>query len=1423
MKKILLFITACLIAVQVTLATGGPVTTAGSITVCSGTTITVPVTVDNFSNVGAISLTLGYNPSLLQYQGVTLNPAISGSLVNGANPGVFTLGFFGNPGINLPQGAILFTLSFSYTGPPTGGTSPLTWAETPPEANEYATPDGVPYNKTPFANYFINGSVTVSPTGCAPVTTAPVVMSCPSSLISVPVTVDNFNNVGAISLTLGYNPALLQYQGVTLNPAIAGSLVNGANPGVFTLGFFGNPGINLPQGAILFTLQFSYAGPPAGGTSPLTWAETPPEANEYATPEGVPFNKSPFGNYFINGSVTIAPLLDVWISAHTNVSHFGGHDGSATAGAAGGSTPYTYLWNNGQPSVMATGLSAGTYTVTVTDLLSCTSTATVSILQPPGTNPDINVTFINVTVPGNVATNDGLPAGAVYGPASLLSKPAGSNYSMAMAPGGTYLFTADLPGVYSFTVQVCTPGSPAPPCTGEILTITVLAPLEGSNPPVVNTDVASSAGQPVTLKTLANDAAGNAGGMLNASSVAIVPGTEPDPLAMGILSVDHNTGDITFTPAPQFSGVATYQYTVCDHCSPGLHAPAAQYVRVGNGGTTEAADDYNTTPQGQSLSVTAAKGLLTNDSDPDLDNQVVITTSPIIAPGKGTLTIAPDGGYMFVPDGCYTGPVSFPYTIADDGTPPSYASATLYITVTPLTAEAGPDQFTCFSPVLPPIATLAATAPVSGTGVWSLAPGSPQASIANPGNPATSVTYFSTGDYTLLWTVTSPSCPPVQDAMVLHVSNPPAVYAGPDPETCAGSPVYIGGSSATGECMNLAWSTSGDGFFDNVKILHPLYTPGPGDVAAGNVFLALHAYSCVSCGTGDPEDVAVLTVHPNPLPFAFTASNVSCPGMSDGVTSLNISGGVTPYAFLWNDNLAQTTPIATALSAGTYTVVVTDGHGCRGSSATTVTVNPSPAPVITGPSPVTAGQTGTVYCTPANGDHLYSWSVTGGTITSGQYTHCITVTWGTPSALIPGSVSVTETAGSCSGTSQVIVTLLPPPVLLSGYVTYDNDENTPLNGVTLTLSDRLTHAIAGVTTTGPNTTGNNEPGFYSFAGIPDGDYMLTGSYDGVWGGNNATDALVTQLNIIGSYPLAGLRDTAADVNASHSISGLDALFIKFRTIGAINSYPSGDWKISEKNVIMTGSPVTQELKAICFGDVNGSYIPGGFKESAVIDAGDDGVMTVLPGREFTCDIRSNRQTVLGAMTLFLAYDTQRFEILDVAGAPDGMKFNTGDGRISIAWADIKPWEVKSNDPLISVVMRVKEQIAEPLQVFTVGAGSEFADARGIPFDNFGLKMAKVETAGGSNQGALFNYPNPFSGSTTLAYSLPEPGRVRLELADLCGKTIRILADLEENARTHTILIDPATLNMPPGVYLCRLVSGSPSDLLTKVCKMVCTK
>src|SRR6185369_8989452 len=66
----------------------------------------------------------------------------------------------------------------------------------------------------------------------------------------------------------------------------------------------------------------------------------------------------------------------------SNVSCNGGTNGSASVLATGGTPSYSYAWSNGDNSASISGLSAGTYCVTVTDAHGCSYSCCYSVTEP---------------------------------------------------------------------------------------------------------------------------------------------------------------------------------------------------------------------------------------------------------------------------------------------------------------------------------------------------------------------------------------------------------------------------------------------------------------------------------------------------------------------------------------------------------------------------------------------------------------------------------------------------------------------------------------------------------------------------------------------------------------------------------------------------------------------------------------------------------------------------------------------------------------------------------------------------------------------------------------------------------------------------------------------------------------------------------
>lgn len=101
-----------------------------------------------------------------------------------------------------------------------------------------------------------------------------------------------------------------------------------------------------------------------------------------------------------------------------------------------------------------------------------------------------------------------------------------------------------------------------------------------------------------------------------------------------------------------------------------------------------------------------------------------------------------------------------------------------------------------------------------------------------------------------------------------------------------------------------------------------------------------------------------------------TIVNVTCHGGSDATIILAVSGGTSPYSFLWSNGSTSMNP--SGLTAGTYTVTVTQGNGCTTSNSYVVSSPTLPLDLtLTGTASFCTG--GSTQLT-ATGAQNFSWS-----------------------------------------------------------------------------------------------------------------------------------------------------------------------------------------------------------------------------------------------------------------------------------------------------------------------------------------------------------------------------------------------------------------------------------------------------------------
>ncbi len=159
--------------------------------------------------------------------------------------------------------------------------------------------------------------------------------------------------------------------------------------------------------------------------------------------------------------------------------------------------------------------------------------------------------------------------------------------------------------------------------------------------------------------------------------------TDPEGAAVtyGVATAQHGTvtgngAARTYTPAENYHGADTITFTASDGTVPPVTARIAVTVTPVNDAPVAAADGVSSIA-GATLTATAP-GVLTNDTDIDGD---ALTAELAAAPANGTVTLAPDGAFVYTSAGGFAGTDTFTY-VARDGAVAS-APATVTITVAP--------------------------------------------------------------------------------------------------------------------------------------------------------------------------------------------------------------------------------------------------------------------------------------------------------------------------------------------------------------------------------------------------------------------------------------------------------------------------------------------------------------------------------------------------------------------------------------------------------------------------------------------------------------------------------------------------------------------------------------------------------------------
>jgi len=286
---------------------------------------------------------------------------------------------------------------------------------------------------------------------------------------------------------------------------------------------------------------------------------------------------------------------------------------------------------------------------------------------------------------------------------------------------------------------------------------------------------------------------------------------------------------------------------------------------------------------------------------------------------------------------------------------------------------------------------------------------------------------------------------------VCPVAGPAGPITGPT-QVCQGGSGYIY-SVTIPNATGYVWTLPVGGSITAGANTNTITVSYAANAVAGYIFV----YGTAACGNGAPSQLAIAMNPPATPTIAGPASvcvnstgkvYTTQSGMSNYIWT--ISGGGTITAGLGTNSI---TVSWNATGAQNVSVNYNTAAGCPALSATiyNVTVNPLPVPTIAGPNPACSNFPGLIYST-QTGMNGYVWTITaGGTITAGQGTNAITVTWNATGAQ---NVSVNYTnSNGCTAPAPVVypvtvnsgaaptITGTTNLCVNSGYYTYTTQPN----------------------------------------------------------------------------------------------------------------------------------------------------------------------------------------------------------------------------------------------------------------------------------------------------------------------------------------------------------------------------------------------
>jgi 1,4-alpha-glucan branching enzyme len=337
---------------------------------------------------------------------------------------------------------------------------------------------------------------------------------------------------------------------------------------------------------------------------------------------------------------------------------------------------------------------------------------------------------------------------------------------------------------------------------------------------------------------------------------------------------------------------------------------------------------------------------------------------------------------------------------------------------------------------------------------------------------------------------------------------------------------------------------------------------------------------------------------------------------------------------------------------------------------------------------------------------------------------------------------------------------------VTGLVRYGNNAQTALNNSTVLLKNALGATVATA------TSGSN--GSFSMNNVVPGSYTLEATTTKPWGGVTASDALLAVRHATGAVLQTGLRLVACDVNGNAAVNSGDALLINRRFSGTITTFSVGSWYFEQPAVTVTSGALTQNISAICYGDVNASYSP--------VARGDAGLVLVADqatAHHGALPLALDRDLGLGSMSLELNVPAG-VRVTGVRSLVGGdLSWHTANGRLRLGWFSAEEVAVQAGQVAFVLETEITRNNDVAGHEWTLGSVAEATDAWAVNHPQVGLRIPALAAP----KAVAFVAPQPVNQGENirLVLNLDRAATLQVEVRDMLGRSVSSLRQVSAGA------------------------------------------